>query len=378
MKFSRWNYPLVAAIIVALVVQMTGVSAAAVGKPGDRCKTAGSKASSKIGQSLVCSKNGKKLAWKVSAVSRKIPTAVTPSASPSPSASTSQTAAPVASTTPSPTASVISGPMTADCIALLVKIGLSMDSGGGGQMPTAGGMDAIGNCRKDTGITEVITSSPFNPSEIASITKFRSCAGHDFAEGSADGQILSADPQYEKFSSMKHYIHLVKQNAGDTTEVFAPFDGVVIKVGADSGAQPSAKTYANPGRDIDFVPYANPAITFTYAHVYGISLKPGDTVTSGQKVAYHEIQSINVGHSSFDIAMSKFGMAAMRAMATKRLSMMNYLSPSVADLLAKSGLVPENSIWSAAYRAANPCVFTGNLGFFQGPENPADRVILKH
>lgn len=57
--------------------------------------------------------------------------------------------------------------------------------------------------------------------------------------------------------------------------------------------------------------------------------------------------------------------------------MMNYLSPTVMSIFAQAGLTPENSIWSAAYRSANPCTFRGNLGFFQGPENPADRVTLK-
>ena len=107
-------------------------------------------------------------------------------------------------------------------------------------------------------------------------------------------------------------------------------------------------------------------------------MKAGDAVTSGQKIAYHEIQGVNAGHSSYDIAMSKFDMAAMLAKATRRLSMMNYLSPTVASIFVNVGLTPENSIWSAGYRTTNPCLFTGNLGFFQGPENPADRVTLKH
>lgn len=383
MSDFRWKLSFVTVAIVGLIAQMAGVSATIIGKPGSPCKAINSKYQVRSAQNLVCVKSGKKLIWKISAVTAEALPSPRPSETPSPSPS--QTVTPVVVISPSPSMSTptVGLGINADCVALAIKFGLSKDSATpisqeSGTSGTVGGLDAMSNCFKDTGITAVITSSPFNPTETASITKYRSCSGHDFAEGSADGQVLAKDPQYEKFSSMKHYIHPVKQNAGDATDVFAPFDGVVTKVGSDSGAQVSAKTYANAGRDIDFVPYSNPAVTFTYAHVYGISLKPGDVVTSGQKVGYHEVQSVNAGHSSYDIAMSKFDATAMRAMATKRLSMMNYLAPSVADLLAKFGLAPENSIWPAVYRAANPCVIVGNLGFFQGPENPADRVTLNH
>jgi len=265
---------------------------------------------------------------------------------------------------------------------MLVNFGQSMDSGSSGQSTDSNGaasnFQALGNCITDTGTTAIITSSPFNPADIASITKFRSCAGHDFAEGSADGQVLSNDPQYEKFSSMKHYIVPLKQNAGDTTDVFAPFDGVVTRIASESGAQSNGKTYANPGSQIDIVPYSNPSITFTFMHVYGTTLKPGDSVTSGQKLAHHEIQAVNAGHSSFDIAMSKMTMATMQAHVRKRLSMMNFLTQNVATELNAVGLTPDNLIWPAAYRTAHPCILTGSQGFFQGPQSPADSVTLQH
>lgn len=257
-------------------------------------------------------------------------------------------------------------------MALIVKVGtLDMSAG----MPS--GIDGLNACQKDTGVMEIITSSPFNPADNGSITKFRSCTGHDYAEGSNDGKSVSNDPQYEKFSSMKHYLTPLKQNANDRIDVFAPFDGFISKVTDESTGVASGKSYANAGSQVSLIPYANPALTFTYFHIYGLSAKAGDAVSSGQKIAYNEIQSVNVGHSSYDIAMSKSDMAAMLAKASRKLSMMNYLSPAVASSFAQAGLTPGNSIWSVAYRIANPCTFTGSLGFFQGPENPADRVTLK-
>jgi len=365
----------VALIGTVLAVQMTTTSAATIAKASQICSKVGRTGVTKTGQKLVCVKYGKKLLWKVAPVKAKLPSPpkVTPSATPSATATESPSPTP----TPTATAIKVAGLISADCVALILKFGASLGSQDS-TVNVASEMDKLNTCMKDTGVTEVITSSPFNPVDIGSITKFRSCAGHDFAEGSGDGQVTSKDPQYEKFSSMKHYITPLKQNANDRTDAFAPFDGFVSRVADESAGQTTGKTYANPGSQIQLISYANPAISFTYFHVYGLSVKAGDAVTSGQKIAYHEIQGVNAGRSSYDIAMSKFDMAAMLAKATRRLSMMNYLSPTVASIFVNVGLTPENSIWSAQYRTTNPCLFTGSLGFFQGPENPADRVTLKH
>ena len=370
---SRIQIFIVALVGGVLALQMTTTSAATIANAGQACKKIGLTGVTKASQPLICAKSGKKLLWKVDYVpTKRIPTQkFTQTPTPSATASESPSIQLMTTPTPTPSETKAAGLISADCVALIVKVGAQDVSAG---MPS--GSDGLSTCLKDSGVTEVITSSPFNPADIASITKFRSCAGHDYAEGSNDGKVVSQDPQYEKFSSMKHYIGTLKQNTNDRINVFAPFDGFVSKVTVESGG--AGGTFANPGSQINLIPYANPAITFTYFHVYGLSVKVGDAVTAGQKIAYNEVQSVNVGHSSFDIAMSKFDMAAMLAKASRKLSMMNYLSPTVASIFAKAGLTPENSIWSAAYRTANPCIFTGSLGFFQGPENPADRVTLKH
>lgn len=361
-------------IISALIVQPSAYSASDT-KNGSTCKKVGANATTSSKQKLVCTMKGKKLFWKIVVTPKPV---VTSSASPSPTPTPTMSASPSAS--PTPTLAVATASlMSTECIALLVKIGLSKDApetAGSGFNPNEsssdGGMDAQSKCTTNTGKTDVITASPFTLTDIASITKYRSCSGHDYAEGSADGQTLSKDPTYEKFSSMKHYISPVKQSSGDRTDIFSPYDGIISRV---SGV---ATQGGGGGVQVDVIPYANPSVTLTFMHIFGVTVKAGDAVKSGEKIAYHEVLPANVGHSSFDIVIGNFDKAAMFAHARKLSSMMSYLAPSIMNSYSSAGITLDNAIWPAAFRASNPCAMTGNQGFFVGPESSADRVYLKH
>ena len=361
-------------IISALIVQPSAYSASDT-KNGSTCKKVGANATTSSKQKLVCTMKGKKLFWKIVVTPKPV---VTSSASPSPTPTPTMSASPSAS--PTPTLAVATASlMSTECIALLVKIGLSKDApetAGSGFNPNEsssdGGMDAQSKCTTNTGKTDVITASPFTLTDIASITKYRSCSGHDYAEGSADGQTLSKDPTYEKFSSMKHYISPVKQSSGDRTDIFSPYDGIISRV---SGV---ATQGGGGGVQVDVIPYANPSVTLTFMHIFGVTVKAGDAVKSGEKIAYHEVLPANVGHSSFDIVIGNFDKAAMFAHARKLSSMMSYLAPSIMNSYSSAGITLDNAIWPAAFRASSPCAMTGNQGFFVGPESSADRVYLKH
>ena len=343
-------------LATALAVIASGsVQAAARPKPGAACTKANAKARTAKGTALVCKRVGRREAWRLAPAK----TGTTSGASP-------------AST------------LTPSCVSLLVRINASMANQSPGAAPgsdSAGGLAAaissMAACLKDTGNTAFITAPPFNLQDVASMTKFRSCAGHDFAEGSVDGQVVSSDPSFEKFSSMKHYVLPVNDAAGDQTQVFAPFDGVVTLVEADTGKTSSGSSYGDPGSQIHLVPYANPAYTFTFMHIYGISVKAGDSVKAGQELGYHEVQPANTGHSSFDVAMSKFDLAAMQAHVTRLVSFMTVLSHSVAGTFQNAGLTPDSTIWPRAYRESHPCQ-VGPNGFFVGPQSPDDSVAVQH
>lgn len=314
--------------------------AAAEAKPGAPCARVGARAKTSTGATLVCTRVGKTKVWRRAAIGKG-------------------------------TAAVL----TQACVTTLIRVG-SMTSAPATGSAMAALMSSLAKCQTDTGKKAFVTAQPFNLQDVASITKFRSCVGHDYSEGSVNGQVVSNDPSFERFSSMKHYVTPLADAAGDRTSVFAPFNGVVTAVVPDT-AKTSGGASANPGSQIHLVPYANPAYTFTFMHIYGISVKPGDRVKGGQKLGYHEVQPESAGHSSFDIAMSKFNLAAMQAHVTVQVSFMTVLSAQVGGTFASTGLTAATTIWPRAYRESHPCQ-VGPGGFFVGAQNPDDTVTLKH
>ena len=315
--------------------------AAAGARPGAACARVGARTKTSTGAELVCTRVGKTKVWR-------------------------------RGTTGKGTTAVL----TQACVTTLVRFG-SMTSAPATDSAMAALVSSLAKCQKDTGKTVFVTAPPFNLQDVASITKFRSCVGHDYSEGSVDGQVVSDNPSFEKFSSMKHYVTPLADAAGNRTSVFAPFDGVVTAVVPDTGKTSNGASSANPGSQIHLVPYANPAYTFTFMHIYGISVKPGDRVKGGQKLGYHEVPPQFAGHDSFDIAMSKFDLAALQAHVMLQVSFMTVLSAQVGGTFASAGLTPATTIWPRAYRESHPCQ-VGQGGFFVGAPNPDDTVTLKH
>ena len=352
----KFLYPLIS-FVLSLTLSHAVVSAEAVEpKIGSVCKKAGLKAQTATKVSMICTKSGKKLIWKKVSV-RPIPSP-TPTASPSPT--------PTASPSPTPSPTTVKTNISAECIELFIRGGKSRESSSAEFAPADLNLYAL--CTADSGVKAVITSLPFKTTEMLNMTKFRSCSGHDFAEGSADGQAMSNDSSFEKFSSMKHYLSPRKQNAGDKTSVYIPFDGVITRISSED------KFPGGGGFQVDIVSQSNASITLTFMHIFDISVKVGDLVRAGDQFATHEVLAANVGHSSYDIVISIADMNAMMAKARRLGSFINYLNQATAAQLAGVGITPENSIWSSQYRQSNPCIMTGNQGFFQGPESSLDRV----
>ena len=360
----KFLYPLIS-FVLSLTLSHAVVSAEAVEpKIGSVCKKAGLKAQTATKVSMICTKSGKKLIWKKVSV-RPIPSP-TPTASPSPTPTASPSPTPTASPSPTPSPTTVKTNISAECIELFIRGGKSRESSSAEFAPADLNLYAL--CTADSGVKAVITSLPFKTTEMLNMTKFRSCSGHDFAEGSADGQAMSNDSSFEKFSSMKHYLSPRKQNAGDKTSVYIPFDGVITRISSED------KFPGGGGFQVDIVSQSNASITLTFMHIFDISVKVGDLVRAGDQFATHEVLAANVGHSSYDIVISIADMNAMMAKARRLGSFINYLNQATAAQLAGVGITPENSIWSSQYRQSNPCIMTGNQGFFQGPESSLDRV----
>src|SRR5437868_5023633 len=68
-----------------------------------------------------------------------------------------------------------------------------------------------------------VTAAPLDMTQMESISKFRSCSGHDYSGHNIAGEV-------ETGRSMKHYASPLHEFRGteDKVKVFAPFDGKII------------------------------------------------------------------------------------------------------------------------------------------------------
>ena len=218
-----------------------------------------------------------------------------------------------------------------------------------------------------------ITSSPVDLTQIAEVSKFRSCEGHD-----ASG--YDTDNVAETNRSMKHYFQPIDALAGSIGKVKdnAPFDGTIIDL------FPENSTYGN---QMWIQSAADPSWVIILFHL-DTTLTVGTTVKSGGLVGY---ASLGIKENSFDVALMKTDATTLskiqevlKKMATtgrfsdadqanppKMIydSFLLHMSPSVAAAYATRGLTPATSIISKTARDAQPCIFGG-------PIDPASWVTL--
>lgn len=185
-----------------------------------------------------------------------------------------------------------------------------------------------------------ITANPMDLSQIASISPYRSCVGHDYSGYNIDGE-------KETLRSMKHYVDPLPDLIGtDTIKIFAPFDGEI------SRAEESF-----PGTQVSLEPSAGIG-HFIFFHVTLLpELRMGSKVTSGQNIGY---VSKDI-RANFDIGIRQFGFKQ------KSLSPFNFMEQSVLDEYAARGVTLENIILSKEERDANPCPISD-----YGPEGDAN------
>lgn len=187
-----------------------------------------------------------------------------------------------------------------------------------------------------------IVANPLDLSEIASLSKFRSCIGHDYSGKNTKGEV-------ESNRSMKHYV-TVKQNV-EKAKALAPFDGKVISI-----------ELPERGYQVWLRPDTNPNFAFIFFHVE-TEVKKGDKVKAGQRIGY----GVTAGAANFDMGLkglNSFG-------GPKNFdSPLNHMANSVLAEYKQKGITLENIIMSKEERDKNPCTFgQGN--------NQNEQVFLK-
>lgn len=194
-----------------------------------------------------------------------------------------------------------------------------------------------------TSTDKFITANPFDLSQIARISKFRSCEGHDYSG-------LNNNREQETLRSMKHYIEPLSQLIGSQSnaKIFAPFNGKVKEL-RDSP----------PGKQVFIAADAAPEWNFIFFHVDLLpEVEVGTAVQAGQHIGQASVQI----QKNFDVGLKQFG---RRGQIFD--SLFFYMNDAVLAEYAAKGVTLENIIIAKQTRDADPCQVYGTR-----PEGDAD------
>lgn len=194
---------------------------------------------------------------------------------------------------------------------------------------------------------QFITAHPFDPAQVAAISQFRSCAGHDYRGPLVTTGRIEASPR-----SLKHYVNVKPEYRGttDAVSVFAPFDGTISVVDDDLGGPGDQQVWLTPAA-------VHPAIPrqwqFVFFHIsLDSSLYEGTRVTAGQKIGTANLARGPEGATdNFDIAM-KFTRPLRRPALD---AVWHHMTPELLAEYARLGVTPKNLIIPEEYRDAHDC-----------------------
>ncbi len=203
--------------------------------------------------------------------------------------------------------------------------------------------------------TKLIVANPIDLSQITRISKFRSCAGHDYSG-------LNINLEKEPISSMKHYIAANKQLIGakDTVKIFAPFDGKITEI------------LESDGKQIFISANKAPKWQFIFFHTSPLpNIQVGASVKAGQLIGQGYMREWD----GFDIAFKQFSFR--REIFD---SPFMHMSNEVLKEYELRGVTIENIIILKEFRENNPCPIKGTRDgeeAFTGETEKEDFIILK-
>lgn len=194
-----------------------------------------------------------------------------------------------------------------------------------------------------------ITASPIDLRQIESISRFRSCEGHDYSGQNFAGEV-------ERDRSMKHYV-LPKaelRRSDNKVKMFAPFDG---KVG--SVVMPVATTDTGPGKtrggSINLVTPLDRYVAVELGHIkLAADYKKGDKVKAGQFLGYAVVPD---EWNDFDLVLRSIHYGRSENYLFVFDSIFNHMTDAVLAEYAAVGLTPQKLIYPKELRDQNPCNF---------------------
>lgn len=192
-----------------------------------------------------------------------------------------------------------------------------------------------------------ISAIPVDLTQIESISKYRSCSGHN-RDGYTFDQVLETN------RSLKHYFYPIAQIQGtlDKVKMFAPFDGTVASINLEAN-----KVGGRPmnGNGIGLSTPLDKAVLFQFGHIYFVKVfKVGDSVKAGELVGYAAL-----GEKEFDFDLDLLGTWPAKDGKEILGSVFDHMTPSVLAAFASVGVTPLNTKETKAFRDQNPCDFSG-------------------
>lgn len=230
-------------------------------------------------------------------------------------------------------------------------------------------------------VNDFFTAVPVDLSQIYRISKFRSCAGHDYSG-------LDAKGIRETNRSMKNYLQPIAALAGSSgkIKVFAPFDGQIYSY--DPDVMPETGTAR--GHQVILTTDRSSWQTIFFHTDLVAGLDKGSKVTAGQHLGYANI----TGASDFDISLRKFKTTEFSSMSESQFNQLrqaerqklesqygnnvffdnffDHSAQSVLNEFAKYGITRDNVIILSAVRDKSPCNFDNRS------DNPDDWVVISH
>ncbi len=192
-----------------------------------------------------------------------------------------------------------------------------------------------------------ISVLPVDLTQIMSVSKYRSCSGHN-RDGYTFDQVLETN------RSLKHYFYPIAQFQGtlDKVKMFAPFDGTVASLNLEAN-----KVGGRPmnGNGIGLSTLMDKAVLFQFGHIYfARAFKVGDSVKAGELIGYAAL-----GEKEFDFDLDLLGIRPARDGKEILGSIFDHMTPSVLAAFADVGVTPLNTRETKAFRDQNPCDFSG-------------------
>lgn len=220
-----------------------------------------------------------------------------------------------------------------------------------------------------------IVVNPLDLSQIQGLSKYRSCAGHDYRSPTIQTGQKESTPR-----SMKHYIKIKEELRGKNgvVKAIAPFDGTISNI---EKRDPERKPY---DQQVWLTPdRTNPENprqwNFIFFHIdLKDNLEEGSKVKAGEVIGYAYLtRGPENSTDNFDMAV-KF----TKPMAAPLLDLpLAHASDEVMEEYEKLGIALSDLEVSKEYRDQNPCPTTGEsqMGdvFFPATSDTKDWIYFK-